>query len=285
MSAQGVDTAEWSQAIESHIARGAPLVAAIRLASGPWLTGLLWEPELLVTASGALPAQQAYTAVVGGSEMVAAQALRRNSTLNIAVLKLVGAGPGTLIKPAGAPETGDVVLVLESGPAFAPGGRLSVVRDRQLVLDSPPGYLAEGGPVINAAGGLVGLCVSGRNGEPRIVTYETIARFCDGPGQELAPRGWIGASLQPVTLPKTVRAAARQNSGRLVVNVLPGSPADQAGLRNGDVLLALDGIAMNGRGSLRSLLGPDRFGRAAEVLFVRNGRFLNAMLTVIPQPV
>ncbi len=285
MTVPTLDIASWFQDIEPHVVRATPLLVSIRLASGAWLTGLLWQPDIVVTASGSLPVQQAYTALAAGSEMLAAQSVRRDPQLNLAVLKLVGSAPRPVFQCAPLPQPGEIVLVLEAGQGFAGSGRLSTVRDHHLNLDAPPSYLAEGGPVLTSSGELAGVCVSGLGGEPRLVGAAAVAQLVDAGRHPLIHRGWIGASLQPVGLPLSVRSAAKQGSGRLVLNVQPGGPADQAGLRMGDVLLAIDGIRMNGHGSLRSLLGPERFDRPAEVTLVRNGQLRTANLVVRPQPV
>ena len=97
-------------------------------------------------------------------------------------------------------------------------------------------------------------------------------------------RGWLGVALQPITVPDQLVQKAGQTSGRMVVSVSAAGPADRAGLRVGDVLLALDGYSTSGSHALRAFLGADRIGRQVEVRLLRDGSILSTFLTVAAQP-
>jgi membrane-associated protease RseP (regulator of RpoE activity) len=270
--------------VERHLVLVTPMLAGICLASGEWLSGLLWRPQVIATIEHALPVQQAYLVRVGGPEVRAAYALRRVPSLNIVFLRFVGNGPDVSVVQTGPPTPGEIVLIVEAGAGFAPNGRLSVVRDEGLHLDVPRGYLSAGGPVLNSDGALVGLCALDPDGTARIVPSSAIARAFIGTGQELQRRGWIGATLQPVTLVAQMRTLAQQSTGRLVLDVQPGGPAERAGLRAGDILLAIDGRRLSGPDSVRSVVGPHRIGDPVTVSFLRNGRVLGTNLTVAEKP-
>src|SRR5690606_24664395 len=67
-------------------------------------------------------------------------------------------------------------------------------------------------------------------------------------------RGWVGLQVQELT-PRLAQAlGAGTASGLLVTRISAGSPAEQAGLRPGDVLLSLDGEALDdGRQAMLSI--------------------------------
>jgi len=156
----------------------------------------------------------------------------------------------------------------------------------RITLDAAPGYLAEGGPVFDDKGALVGLCVGGPDQTPCVVPHAAIAGFVgDGPAGTLMRRGWIGAALQPVSVADSLRRIAGQATGRLVIGVTPNGPAAQAGILRGDILLSVDGQRMNGPGSLRSLLGPERIGRGVDVCLARHGQIRTRRVVVAAQPV
>ncbi len=84
-------------------------------------------------------------------------------------------------------------------------------------------------------------------------------------------RSFIGLAGQNVPL---IRKVARyhhieQESGVLVVGVEPTSPADRAGLVDGDIVVALDGAPTTAVDSLHKLLTGDRIGERAIVTFLR----------------
>ncbi len=165
----------------------------------------------------------------------------------------------------------------------APIGRLTIVRDAALRLEFACGILAGGRHHGERIRPYRGLCVSTASGEPCLVPYAMLARLREGQTAE-PQRGWLGASFQPVTLSASDKSLTGQGTGRLVVGVAPGGPADQAGLRHGDIILAIDGINMHGHGTLRSFLGPESLGRACSVAVLRLGTVLRTTLVVRPQP-
>jgi len=84
-------------------------------------------------------------------------------------------------------------------------------------------------------------------------------------------RSFIGVAGQNVPL---LRKVARyhhlgQETGVLVAGVEPASPADRAGLVEGDILLALDGVPTTAVDTLHKLLTGDRIGERAIVTFLR----------------
>lgn len=105
-----------------------------------------------------------------------------------------------------------------------------------------------------------------------------------GSGASGTPRGWLGVSLQPITVPENLAHRAGQRTARQVVNITRGGPADLAGLRSGDVLLALDGSSTSGNHALRAFLAPERIGHQVEVRLMRDGLIQTTILTIAAQP-
>jgi Do/DeqQ family serine protease len=85
-------------------------------------------------------------------------------------------------------------------------------------------------------------------------------------------RGQLGVSMYPVT-PEVARSLGlRKAAGGLVAQVIPGSPADKAGLHAGDVITAVAGHAVESNADLRNALGFLRVGDPVTVDLLRNGR-------------
>jgi putative serine protease PepD len=69
-----------------------------------------------------------------------------------------------------------------------------------------------------------------------------------------------------------VAADGREESdGVRLAQVLPGSAADRAGLREGDVLVRVGGTVMNGFDDLRGTLRERRPGDSLPILYLRDG--------------
>jgi S1-C subfamily serine protease len=99
-------------------------------------------------------------------------------------------------------------------------------------------------------------------------------------------RGWFGIAGQTQAFS---RALARRldldvESGVLVAALAAKSPADQAGLRVGDVVLKLDGLATPSVDGVHKLLTRERIGRRVTLEVLRDGALLRLDLRVTERP-
>jgi hypothetical protein len=262
----------------------------------------LWQGDTIVTAEQGLPAQDHYTVVLPGGDLVTAFPGSRDRVGRVASLSLnapVTGGPSQ----AGAPIAGTLVVVVAADENADPAVRLSVIHragrgSEGPVLDLAPHQLDPGAIVLDGVGGLIGIVTAGPRQQALVVPAPAIARcvshlpvapvvIAAAPRAEPAParRGWLGLGLQPCVVPETLVPLAGQTSGRMVVGVTPGGPADRGGLHIGDVLLTIDGTSASGPQALRAFLGADRIGATVLVTLLRDGEPLTATLTVAQQPV
>jgi S1-C subfamily serine protease len=77
-----------------------------------------------------------------------------------------------------------------------------------------------------------------------------------------------------------VAKALDRAAGVEVVQVVQGSPAARAGLRNEDLIVDVDGVPVQDAGDLQRLMVGDRVGRRITVRAFRGGELLE--LTVVP---
>ena len=104
-------------------------------------------------------------------------------------------------------------------------------------------------------------------------------------------RGYLGIAGQQVRLPESQRgtdgrAAAGHtgNAALLVVGVTDASPAAAAGVLVGDMLIELDGHAVESPEDLLDLLVGDRVGRQASLRLLRGGKMTELAITVGERP-
>ncbi len=86
-------------------------------------------------------------------------------------------------------------------------------------------------------------------------------------------RGLLGITIQDVT-PDLREAFNLENGqqGVLISSVNEGSPAEKAGLKAGDIVLKVDGVATHSTGQLRSQVGVREIGELVELTLLRNGK-------------
>ncbi|WP_219467690.1 S1C family serine protease [Nonomuraea rhizosphaerae] len=94
-------------------------------------------------------------------------------------------------------------------------------------------------------------------------------------------RAYLGLVTSPAPLPESLRARTDQDSALRVVEVMPGSPADRAGLRAGDLVLSAGRQPVGDAQSLQRLMFAEAIGRPLPITVHRNG----ALVDVIAEPV
>ena len=94
-------------------------------------------------------------------------------------------------------------------------------------------------------------------------------------------RAWIGIAGGARPLPPVVAAALGRERGVEVVEVVPGSPADRAGVRPEDLVVAVEDAPVRGVDDLQRLLTADRIDRPVALGVVREG--VQRPLTLVPR--
>jgi serine protease Do/serine protease DegQ len=93
-------------------------------------------------------------------------------------------------------------------------------------------------------------------------------------------RGYMGVTIQPVTEDLARSFGLKQARGALVNDVLKGGPADKAGIRQGDVIVAFNGIEVKDSAHLQRLVAEQGAGKNARVSVSRDGKLIEAGITL-----
>jgi S1-C subfamily serine protease len=93
-------------------------------------------------------------------------------------------------------------------------------------------------------------------------------------------RAWLGIAGAQVPLAPPVAAKLGSRSGLQVAQVIDGSPAAQAGLRRGDIVLEVDGTSIVTTTTVQQLMVEDAIDRRIEITVWRNG----ALVDVVAYP-
>lgn len=147
-----------------------------------------------------------------------------------------------------------------------------------------------GGALVNLRGELVGintaiLSQSGGNvgigfAIPINMAKEIMAQLIEH-GE--VRRGVLGAQAQDLTPELAQAFGLAAQRGAVVTQVTPGSPADKAGLKSGDIITQLNGRAVRDAADVRNVIGLLRVGQKVEMKVMRNGKAHN-IRAVVEQP-
>ena len=141
-----------------------------------------------------------------------------------------------------------------------------------------------GGPLINMKGEVVGIntaiMAEGQGigfAIPINMAKEISAQLQD---KGHVTRGWLGVNIQEVTPELAKSFGLKENKGALVAQVGPGSPAEKAGIEQGDVILEFDGKAVSDSKDLPRIVASTPVGKMVTVKLSREGKGLDRSLKV-----
>lgn len=93
-------------------------------------------------------------------------------------------------------------------------------------------------------------------------------------------RGWLGVGIQRVTSQLAKSFGLKEAKGALVSQVFKDTPADRAGIKQGDVILEFDGKKIENFGDLPRTVASTPPGKTVTVKIFRDGKVLTLELTV-----
>jgi S1-C subfamily serine protease len=93
-------------------------------------------------------------------------------------------------------------------------------------------------------------------------------------------RGYLGVAGQPVRLSERQREPEQREHALLIVDVKEGSPAANAGLLVGDVIVAFDGQPVEAPEDLLELLVGDRVGKEVAIRILRGDTVKEVRVTI-----
>lgn len=142
-----------------------------------------------------------------------------------------------------------------------------------------------GGPLVNLSSQIVGIdtLVAGEASPGvqaqgigfaiSIATAKPIADQLVATGHIVHP--FLGIEYVPLNPAISAQLGIQQTDGVVVQNVVPGSPAEQGGLRQDDVIIALDNTALKGESALAQMLNVHKPGDTVSLTLLRGNRTMN----------
>jgi S1-C subfamily serine protease len=140
-----------------------------------------------------------------------------------------------------------------------------------------------GGPLVNMAGQVVGVnSMAARNGS---IGFAIPANLVKGLLPHLLTKGkvewgWLGVRIDEITEDNASQYGLAEPRGVAIQSVIPGQPADKAGLRARDVVLSVEGSAVSAPRDLQRLIATTPAGTTVRVRLFRDGQEQDLPVTV-----
>lgn len=148
-----------------------------------------------------------------------------------------------------------------------------------------------GGPLINIRGEVVGMntAIFSRNGGSMGIGFAIPVNMAKAVKDQLLKngkvvRGWLGVIIQDIDDELAKSFDLKKSEGVLVAEVSPDSPADRGGLRQGDVILRLNGEVVDDVGDLRNRIALTAPGTKISLDILRNGKHRTLKVKIGEQP-
>ncbi len=145
-----------------------------------------------------------------------------------------------------------------------------------------------GGPLVNLKGEVVGINTAMNYGAENIgfsVPVNTLAAIVDQlKSTGKVRRGYLGVSITNLDRDMAEAFGVDSTAGALVQQVQPRSPAQNAGLRNGDVIVSVDARAVSDTRHLIDYVAAKPPGAKVELTYLRNGKTMNTTVTLEERP-
>ena len=254
------------------------LASVVLISSGRGAgSGVIWQPDsLIVTNSHVVHSPNVEVTLRDGTEL-AGTLVARDPSRDLAAIKVAASSlPAAMIGDSAHLHVGQFVLavgnplglrgVVTAGIITAVGQVVAGAGTRlddliQADVSLAPGN--SGGPLADVEGRVLGInAMISAAGIALAIPAAAVQAF-------LAPhrpnRPYLGISGLPVT----VQATGTRRGGLLLTAVDEGSPADRAGMLQGDIVVGLDGGDVQGEDDVHHWMGGWQSGRPAQIDVVR----------------
>jgi len=148
-----------------------------------------------------------------------------------------------------------------------------------------------GGPLVNMNGEVIGIntAIASRSGGYMGVGFAVPINMARKVMDRLVEegevvRGWLGVGIQPLTPELAESMGIKDEQGVLVSQVFDDTPAAEAGIQAGDVVLKFNGKAVGQASELQSAVAWTKPGTKVKVLLVRDGKRRTVTVTIAKRP-
>jgi len=257
-------------------------------------SGVIIDPArgFIVTNNHVVEHADQIAVTLSDGRTVAARLVGRDAQVDIALLEVDAEGlAGIEIGDSASMRVGDFVIAI--GNPFGlgqtvTGGIVSGLGRTGLGLegyedliqtDAPINPGNSGGALVNLAGELVGIntAILSPSGGSVGIGFAIPSNMVSAIAEQLIEfgevrRGEIGLEVQALNADLAAAFGVERNEGVVVVEVKPGSAAERAGIRPGDVLVSMGGHPIKQPSNYHSQAAVMMVGDSTDVVVVRDGK-------------
>jgi len=226
-----------------------------------------------------------------------AQVVGRDKKTDLALIKIEAEGdlPVAPLGDSDKLEVGEWVLAIGNPFGLAETVTAGIVSAKGRVIGAGPydDFIQtdasinpgnSGGPLFNFWGEVVGIntaiIATGQGigfAIPINLAKEILPQLKD---RGRVTRGWLGVGIQRVTPELAESFGLKEAKGALVSQVFKDSPADKAGIRQGDIIIEFDGKKIEDFGDLSRIVASTPVGKAVTIKVFRGGQVISLETTV-----
>ncbi|WP_332653374.1 trypsin-like peptidase domain-containing protein [Brevundimonas sp.] len=271
-------------------------------------SGVIVRPDgVVVTNNHVIEGMQQIRVTLNDRREFSARVVLADARSDIAVLQLEGVNerlPTLAIDDREEQQVGDLVLAI--GNPFGVGqtvtnGIISALNRTETGISDSGSFIQtdaainpgnSGGALVDMDGDLIGIntAIFSRSGSSSGVGFAVpatlVKRVVDSAvgGATAVVRPWLGVKGESVSAEIARSIGLDRPQGLVVTDVWPNGPGARAGLREGDVVTAIDGAEVNDQGGLNFRVGTREPNEAVQVTVLRDGRpvTLNARVQRLP---
>ncbi|KQV78997.1 2-alkenal reductase [Massilia sp. Root351] len=269
-------------------------------------SGVIVSPQgYILTNNHVVDAADEIQVVLADGRKAAARVVGTDPETDLAVIKVdLDKLPVIVLGHAEQAKVGDVVLAI--GNPFGVGqtvtmGIISALGRNNLHINNFENFIQtdaainfgnSGGALIDTSGNLLGInsAIYSQTGGSvgigfaiPVSTAKTVMESIISSGHVV--RGWIGVESQEITPELAESFGLKVQSGAIIAGVVRNGPADKGGMKPGDILLQVEGKAVNDTNDMLNLIAQLPPGEKATMRVLRKSRETDLAITVGKRPI
>ncbi|HSR01373.1 MAG TPA: Do family serine endopeptidase [Methylophilaceae bacterium] len=263
------------------------------------------DQGLILTNNHVISSADAIEVALADGRKLSAEVVGTDPESDLALLKIEATNlPSITFAKTDELDVGDIVLAI--GNPFGVGqtitqGIVSALGRNHLGINTYENFIQtdasinpgnSGGALIDISGNLVGInsAIYSRNGGSMGIGFAIPISIAKQVMEQIAvegvvTRGWVGVEAQNLNTELAESFGLPSINGALIAGIIPNSPAERAGLRAGDVLIAINDKPVINSATMLNLIAVLKPNKKADLKIIRAGKQIDIAILIGKRPV